>query len=119
MHLALQSQPIFHNILDCVDALLPNIILDDPLASPKSAPQGNMTLAALARTCRTFYEPSINVLWRTLRDIHPLIRTFPAQLWEEEVFAHNREGRPVYSLVSSNMHFRFRTWYTESITASQ
>ena len=37
-------------------------------------PDGQRTLAALARTCRTFSEPSLNQLWRRLRSVRPLLR---------------------------------------------
>ncbi|KII86169.1 hypothetical protein PLICRDRAFT_700290 [Plicaturopsis crispa FD-325 SS-3] len=39
-------------------------------------------LASLARTCRAFHDPALDVLWRTLRSLEPLIRTLPADLWE-------------------------------------
>ena len=34
-------------------------------------------LAALARTCRTFKEPALDVLWRTLNNLSPLARCLP------------------------------------------
>ena len=34
------------------------------------------TLAVLARTCRTFSEPSLNLLWRCLDSLLPLVRCF-------------------------------------------
>ena len=34
-------------------------------------------LAALARTCRAFKEPALNLLWRTLIDLSPLARCLP------------------------------------------
>lgn len=34
------------------------------------------TLAALARTCRAFSEPSLNRLWRRLNSLLPLARCF-------------------------------------------
>ena len=35
------------------------------------------TLAALARTCKTFHGPAIQMLWRTLASLAPLIMLFP------------------------------------------
>ena len=34
-------------------------------------------LAALARTCRAFKEPALDLLWRTLVDLSPLARCLP------------------------------------------
>ncbi|KAG0709191.1 hypothetical protein DFH29DRAFT_778848, partial [Suillus ampliporus] len=38
---------------------------------------GQKTLAALARTCRLFHEPALDVLWGDLYFPHPLIRCLP------------------------------------------
>ncbi|KAH6904146.1 hypothetical protein BKA70DRAFT_1193385 [Coprinopsis sp. MPI-PUGE-AT-0042] len=35
------------------------------------------TMAALARTCRSFYEPAIKVLWREIPGIYPVASLFP------------------------------------------
>ena len=37
--------------------------------------------AAVARTCKSFYEPAANALWRDLVDIAPLVRTLPQYTW--------------------------------------
>ncbi|GJE98874.1 hypothetical protein PsYK624_151110 [Phanerochaete sordida] len=31
----------------------------------------------LGKTCRAFYDPAMNVLWRVLHDFTPLLRCFP------------------------------------------
>lgn len=45
--------------------------------------EGLKTLASLARTCRLFHEPAINVIWRDIPDLLPLIHTLPEDLWLE------------------------------------
>ncbi|KAG9316244.1 hypothetical protein JVU11DRAFT_2271 [Chiua virens] len=39
-------------------------------------------LAALARTCRTFKEPALNVLWLELTDLSPLARCLPGVCYQ-------------------------------------
>ncbi|KAH7917134.1 hypothetical protein BV22DRAFT_1026932, partial [Leucogyrophana mollusca] len=39
-------------------------------------------LASLARTCRTFRDPALDVLWSFLKSFDPLIRCLPQDLWE-------------------------------------
>lgn len=39
-------------------------------------PDGRRALAALARTCRGFTEPSLDLLWRRLNSLAPLLRCF-------------------------------------------
>ncbi|KIP07563.1 hypothetical protein PHLGIDRAFT_414883 [Phlebiopsis gigantea 11061_1 CR5-6] len=39
------------------------------------------TYAALARTCRAFYEPAANALWEDLSDVAPLVRALPQYTW--------------------------------------
>ena len=40
-------------------------------------PGGAGDLAVLARTCRTFKEPALHVLWEVLYDLSPLARCLP------------------------------------------
>ncbi|KAF8549986.1 hypothetical protein OG21DRAFT_1500086 [Imleria badia] len=61
MHHALEIQEIVSNIFDHFS--------DDNTAAP--------SLAALAITCRTFKEPALDVLWRTLDDLSALARCLP------------------------------------------
>ncbi|KAH0826909.1 hypothetical protein J3R83DRAFT_4501 [Lanmaoa asiatica] len=42
-------------------------------------PDGRRALAALARTCRGFLEPSLNHLWCKLNSLEPLIRCYFTQ----------------------------------------
>lgn len=45
--------------------------------------QDRWDVVAMTRTCRAFYEPAMDVLWHSIPDISPVIRTMPAELWEE------------------------------------
>lgn len=38
-------------------------------------------MCRLARTCRTFTEPALNIVWKKLPDIYPLIRCLPVDAW--------------------------------------
>ncbi|KAG0697940.1 hypothetical protein DFH29DRAFT_127128 [Suillus ampliporus] len=40
-----------------------------------------MSLTVLARTCRSFYEPAINVIYSDLPGLEPLIKRLPQDLW--------------------------------------
>ncbi|KII86185.1 hypothetical protein PLICRDRAFT_43766 [Plicaturopsis crispa FD-325 SS-3] len=42
---------------------------------------GLKSLARLARTCHTFSDPALDILWHTLPSLDPLIRTLPSDLW--------------------------------------
>ena len=39
------------------------------------------TLAVLARTCKYFHEPAVQMLWRDLPDLVPLVKLFPENVW--------------------------------------
>ncbi|OJA12077.1 hypothetical protein AZE42_02178 [Rhizopogon vesiculosus] len=42
----------------------------------------NMTLLALALTCKSFTGPALDLLWRELHGLSPLIRCLPSTLWK-------------------------------------
>jgi len=44
------------------------------------APAGRRSVSRLARTCKAFCEPALNVLWRELDSLIPIIALFPAHL---------------------------------------
>ncbi|KAG1800204.1 uncharacterized protein HD556DRAFT_1020010 [Suillus plorans] len=46
-------------------------------------PRTRKTLLALALTCKLFSEPALNLLWRHLGGIEPLIRCLPQSLWKQ------------------------------------
>lgn len=38
-------------------------------------------VAAMAATCSTFYEPAMDVLWHTVPDMTPAVRSLPRNEW--------------------------------------
>ena len=44
--------------------------------------QRSATLASLARTCRAFEGPALDVLWREIEGLRPLLCTMPSDLFE-------------------------------------
>ncbi|GJE84044.1 hypothetical protein PsYK624_001190 [Phanerochaete sordida] len=58
---------------------------------------GLRALAALARTCRAFYEPALDILWRELDNVSPLIKCLPNASWIE-VQSFTPEDVPVITL---------------------
>ncbi len=65
MHAILQIEEVFVKIADALD---------------QTTPKARSALYALARTCRTFHEPAINVLWHTQTSLIPILRCIPAQV---------------------------------------
>ncbi|KAG1757779.1 hypothetical protein EDB19DRAFT_1891474 [Suillus lakei] len=61
-------------------------ILRDPEAAKKlfetiiDSPNGRRSMSRLARTCRAMCEPAMNVLWRELDSLLPIISLFPSAL---------------------------------------
>ncbi|KAG6828436.1 hypothetical protein H0H93_014908, partial [Arthromyces matolae] len=61
-------------------------ILRDPDATTKlleailDAPNGKRMLSRVARTCRALCEPALNVLWRDLDSLVPILWQFPGHL---------------------------------------
>ncbi|KAF5312357.1 hypothetical protein D9619_002907 [Psilocybe cf. subviscida] len=61
-------------------------ILRDPDATNKlleailDSPNGRRSLSRLARTCRALAEPALDILWRDLDSLIPIIGLFPAHL---------------------------------------
>ncbi|KAH7929967.1 hypothetical protein BV22DRAFT_1116525 [Leucogyrophana mollusca] len=42
------------------------------------------TLASLARTCKAFKDPALDVLYAELSSLYPLVKCMPQDLWEDE-----------------------------------
>jgi hypothetical protein len=59
----------------------------------------NKTLLALALTCKSFTGPALDLLWRELDGLDPLIRCLPPTLWKLE----RREAWGVSELVSQTL----------------
>ena len=78
------------------------IILRDADATAKllefilETPNGKRSLGRLARTCKAFREPVLNVLWRDLDSFVPLLALFPNSLLR-------RARRPGLGLVSTQL----------------
>ncbi|KAJ6520834.1 hypothetical protein B0H19DRAFT_380295 [Mycena capillaripes] len=45
-------------------------------------PQNAKALSCLARTCRRFSDPALDILWRRQYTLLPLLQCFPPHLWE-------------------------------------
>lgn len=41
------------------------------------------SLASLTYTCKAFSEPAMDRIWRTMRQLKPLFRCFPSDVWAE------------------------------------
>ncbi|EIW59264.1 uncharacterized protein TRAVEDRAFT_46572 [Trametes versicolor FP-101664 SS1] len=48
------------------------------------------TLAALARTCKLFHDPSLNVLWHSIPDIYVLFYSLPSTCYQIQVINDDR-----------------------------
>lgn len=83
------------------------IILRDPDTTTKlleailESPNGRRSLSRLARTCRALSEPALNILWRELDSIVPIIGLFPSQLLK-------KSRKPGMGLVRPHTCFNFR-----------
>lgn len=42
-----------------------------------------LNLRNVALVCKTFLEPALDLLWSIQTDLRPLLKCFPADLWEE------------------------------------
>ncbi|KAJ7651698.1 hypothetical protein DFH06DRAFT_1207870 [Mycena polygramma] len=69
-----RTPPAVIAILDSPDAT--QSILEAILESPN----GRRSLSRLARTCRAWLDPALNVLWRELDSLAPIIGLFPPHL---------------------------------------
>lgn len=58
------------------------------------------TLAALARTCKLFHDPSLNVLWHSIPDIYVLFYSLPSTCYQIQVI--NGDRPQVVSLISTS-----------------
>ncbi|KAG1816156.1 uncharacterized protein BJ212DRAFT_1272018 [Suillus subaureus] len=64
------------------------------------------SLPALASTCRAFESPALNVLWRDLQSVEPLVKCLPSDLFgidRECLVCHS------YHMIAS---FRVQTKFT-------
>jgi len=61
----------------------------DPEATKKlldtiaESPNGRRSMSRLARTCKAICEPALNVLWRELDSLLPLVSLFPSNIMKK------------------------------------
>ena len=96
MHRCLLFPGIYSHILEFANLHFAD---DNPMHSYHQFGDTNPTLAALARTCKVFLEPTLNILWRTQYTLAPIIRALPQSAWWEEIYEWESRGLPCYKLV--------------------
>ena len=42
------------------------------------------SLTAFAATCRVFYDPGMNAIWKDMNSLKPLVKCFPRNTWSKE-----------------------------------
>ena len=77
--------------------------------------EGPATLASAARTCKTFSEPALDILWRDQSSLMPLIKCLPANALKESRFSKSRLVNHTHLSTSSCADCLFlgnhqRTW---------
>ena len=83
---SVKKQPSSYHPYSIYEQTMFPLILRDPEATTKlleavlDSPNGKRSLSRLARTCRAFSEPALNILWRDLDSLVPIIGLFPGQL---------------------------------------
>ncbi|KAI6132328.1 hypothetical protein EDD16DRAFT_1533010 [Pisolithus croceorrhizus] len=66
-------------------------------------------VARLARTCRAFIEPALDVLWRTQCALGPLVKCLPGRLWTRDACGDiNLIGKPTSNDWLSLRRYSFR-----------
>ena len=99
MHHALLTAEILSNILEFVNLQLPET---DPFHGYSQFYDHNPTIVALAVSCRTFLEPTLNILWRSQLNLGPLLRTLPKDAWQEDEIGRHSH-RPAYRIVRNSL----------------
>ncbi|CAL1709659.1 unnamed protein product [Somion occarium] len=75
------------------------IVEEAAIAKARSKSSCLHPVAALAAVCRQFYEPAMNVLWRDLKDIYPLLCCFPSEYLNDTNDDNKRSAETVYTRV--------------------
>ncbi|OAX39712.1 hypothetical protein K503DRAFT_865212 [Rhizopogon vinicolor AM-OR11-026] len=65
--------------------------------SPDQRRDSRITIAALARTCRAFKEPALDVLWKNIDGIKPLISCLPQGVVGKTAEGKLALGRPLFA----------------------
>jgi hypothetical protein len=76
MHRCLYIPEILCQIISATD-------VEDPAGPLWGSEPDRFTLASLARTCRLFYEPASDALWKTQYNLCALVKCMPSDSWEE------------------------------------
>lgn len=100
MHHALLLPDIFRRILDFLE-IIPN---SDFYSSYQEGREHNLYIARLAQTCTTFLEPCLDALWKHQRTLGPLVKTLPADAYEQRPRTYRglAAGRPYFDFVSED-----------------
>lgn len=89
MHHCLHVTEIVDLIAQCSESFSPG------------SPHGRCSSVALSQTCKAFYEPALNIHWRTLETLKPLMACFPDDVCAPDekgnyVSSTYREGAPCF-----------------------
>lgn len=90
---------------------MPPSLLRDVAATRKllefiyDTPNGGRSIARLARTCKAFNEPAVNVLWNELDSLLPLIGLFPSSIMKRPKRPELGLVRPVPLISHTAPHF--------------
>ncbi|TCD69600.1 hypothetical protein EIP91_007022 [Steccherinum ochraceum] len=68
-----------HGVPKC---LLISEIMEKILGHAHDFEEGLPTLAAMAASCKTFCDPAMDVLWREVADVVPIMQCLPADAWQ-------------------------------------
>ncbi|KAG1735048.1 hypothetical protein EDB19DRAFT_1725777 [Suillus lakei] len=91
MHSCLQIYEVLRNIFSVLNDY-EDITLDvQQLSGVNGVHVRRQTLARLARTCRTFSEPALDVLWAHIDTLSPVVACLPKHVWSRPV-SHGRAG---------------------------
>lgn len=74
-------------------------------------PGGGQTVARLARTCKVFKEPALDILWSELGSLLPLIRLFPEYIMKRARRPELGLVRSVYSIPHHAAEFQVSGWW--------
>ena len=80
-----KQNPSYHPYSVYEQQMPPNILRDSEAANKLfeailDSPNGRRALSRLARTCRAFCEPALNVLWKELDSLIPILGLFPGHV---------------------------------------
>ncbi|EGO04127.1 hypothetical protein SERLA73DRAFT_69903 [Serpula lacrymans var. lacrymans S7.3] len=66
---------------DILSIIFKHILPEDPDSAEALEDDWQRSLAVLARTCRLFSDPALDVLWADLHDVEPILRCLPEDIW--------------------------------------